>query len=86
MPDSTEEAENVAKTYIVANGFTEDNIESISFSESDRRINMTATANVKYFFAPVLNGLTNGKVNVKAAAEVRLNIVPPVVKTDLAEK
>lgn len=67
LPD-TAKAINVANQYIQLNGYNPSDI-SVTFSDSNKSINISTTKNVKYFFAQVL-GFKNTTVSISSGAVV----------------
>lgn len=80
LPLSTEQAEEKAREYFVKNGFEEAQIDSIGFSNSNRKIRITAHESVGYIFAKLLFPEDNVTLNSAAAAE----ITPPIRNCDYA--
>lgn len=71
LPTNTTVSENTAIDYIEKNGYLEANIvKPIIFSNSDKKITITAEQPVKYTFANIFNMGNSKTVKLKASAEV----------------
>ena len=76
LPNNTATAEATAKEYVADNGYSAADIYSIVFSNSNKRIKISAKKPVEYTFARVFNNADSTTVDVSAAAEIS-NIFDP---------
>lgn len=67
LPDTTKAIETMNQ-YIKENGYTEDDIENYTFSNSNNRIDITVAKDINYTFAKVI-GFDKATIKVNAAAK-----------------
>lgn len=70
LPDNLPAAREMAISFFVQNGFSSAAIQNIDFSNSNKRIKITASQPVEYTFAKIFENGDNTTVTVSASAQI----------------